>query len=171
MGKQTAVAMTLVDERIFLDFLRSVAPIRLLISSSGPTAESLWVESLEGNEGYGAFYIWNTTFAWTPEYGTVTADPSGARNGYRYVRNSGTAPVVEYSRHSFQNPRAMYGRVYWSKYFSGVPAYDVAAFDRWYSVVVRWLRKNGKQARRGTLNTYYLPDAWAKYGEAMQSAD
>jgi len=87
------------------------------------------------------------------------------------VSNEGTAPLLEYSRHNFQNCRGTYGRLYWNKYFSGMPTYDVLAFDRWYSVVVRWFRKNGKQARKGTLNTYYLPDAWAKYGQALQPAE
>jgi hypothetical protein len=170
MGKQTAVALTPADERDFLLFLRSVAEIRLLISFA-PTVESLWVESFDSVEGYAAFYIWNTAFAWKPEYGTVTADPSHARNGHRFVRNSATAPVIEYSRHNFHEPRAAYGRVYWCKSSAGAPAYDIALFDKWYSAVVRWLRKNGKQASQGTLNTYYLPDAWAKYGESVQSAE
>ena len=170
MGKQTAIAMTPADERAFLSFLRSTAEVRLLVSS-GPTPESLWVEEFDRIVGYAKFYLWNTAFAWTPEYGIVTADPTGARNGYRFVSNSSVAPILEYSRHNFQDPRGTYGRVYWSKYFSGTPAYDVAAFDRWYSTVVRWLRKNGKQARKGTLNTYYLPDAWTKYGQALQSAE
>jgi hypothetical protein len=33
---------------------------------------------------------------------------------------------------------------------------------------IKW--KNGKQARKGTYRTYYLPDAWVKYGQALQSA-
>jgi len=158
MGKQTAIALTPADERAFLTFIKSIAEVKLLVS-------------FDCIEGWGKFYIWNTAFAWSPEYGTVTADPSGARNGHRFVSNEGTAPLLEYSRHNFQNSRGAYGRLYWSKYFSGVPAYDVLAFDRWYSVVVRWLRKNGKQTRKGTLNTYYLPDAWEKYGKALQSAE
>lgn len=169
MGKQTAVALTPVDELVFLNFLRSIAEIRLLVSS-GPTAESLSVESFDSIRGYATFYIWNTAFTWTPEYGIVTADPTGARNGYRFVNNSSTAPVLEYSRHSFTDPRGPYGRIYWCKSFASMPAYDVAAFDKWYLAVVRWLRKNGKQAQKRTLDTYYLPDAWAKYRQAVQSA-
>lgn len=170
MGKQTAVALTPVDERAFLDFLRSIAEIRLLVWS-GPTAESLSIESFESVLGYATFYIWNTAFTWTPEYGTVTADPSGARNGYRFVSNSSTAPVLEYSRHNFTDPRGAHGRVYWCKSFASIPTYDVAVFDKWYLAVVRWLRKHGKQAQRGTLNTFYLPDAWSQYGQAVQSEE
>lgn len=169
MGKQTAVALTATDEQAFLHFLRSIAEVRLLISS-GPTVESLWVESFHAVEGYPKFYVWNSAFAWRPEYGTVTADPSGARNGHRFISNSATAPVIEYSRYNFLEPRAAYGRVYWCKSFAGAPAYDTTLFDKWYSAVVRWLRKNGKQAEKGFLNMYYLPDAWAKYGETRQSA-
>jgi hypothetical protein len=168
MGKQTAIALAPADERAFLNFLRSIAEVKLLVSS-GPTVDSLWVDSFDCVQGWGTFYIWNTAFAWSPEYGTVTADPTGAHNGYRFVSKVGTAPLLEYGRHNFQmeNSPGRYGRIYWSKYFSGIPAYDVLAFERWYSAVVRWLRKNGKQARKGTLETYYLPDAWAKYGQAL----
>jgi len=170
MGKQTAIALTPADEREFLAFLKSTAEVKLLVSSAA-TVESLWVDSFDCVQGWGIFYVWNTAFGWSPEYGTVTADPSGAHNGYRFVSNKNTAPLLEYSRHNFQNSRGAYGRVYWSKYFSGTPAYEVPAFESWYSAVVRWLRKNGRQARKGTLSTYYLPDAWAKYGHALQSAE
>ena len=169
MGKQTAIALTRADERTFLAFLRSSAEVNVFVSFA-PTVDSLWVDSFDCVEDW-KFHIWNTAFAWSPEYGTVTADPSGAHNGYRFVSNTGAAPVLEYSRHNFQlqNSPGRYGRIYWSKYFSGIPAYDVLAFERWYSAVVRWLRKNGKQARRGTLETYYLPDAWTKYGQTRMA--
>ena len=167
MGKQTAVALTASDEKQFLDFLQSIAEIKLLLSS-GPTIESLWVDSFEAKNGYAKFYIWNTAFPWKPKYGTVTADPSGARNGYRYIEDSETAPVIEYSRHNFHDPRA-YGRVYWSKSFAAPDGldYDVLLFDKWYSAVVRWLRRNGRQATKGSTNAYYLPDAWVRYGQGI----
>jgi hypothetical protein len=166
MGKQTAIALTPADERAFLTFLRSIAEVKLILSFA-PTVDSLWVDSFDCVQGLEKFSIWNTAFAWSPEYGTVTLDPSGAHNGYRFVSNFGKAPLLEYSRHNFQNPM-IYGRIYWDTYYSGI-AYDALAFGKWYSAVVRWLRKNGKQAVKGTLNTYYLPDAWAKYGQALQS--
>jgi hypothetical protein len=169
MGKQTAIALTSADERAFLTFLRSIATVKLIVSSA-PTVESLWVDSFDCVQGWEKFWIWNTAFAWSPEYGTVTKDPSGAHNGYQFVSNFDKAPLLEYSRHNFQNLPGTYGRIYWDTYFSGI-AYDALAFGRWYSAVVRWLRKNGKQARKGTLNTYYLPDAWVKYGQALQSAE
>jgi len=168
MGKQTAIALTPADERAFLTFLKSIADVKLIVSSA-PTVESPWVDSFDCVQGWGPFYIWNTAFAWSPEYGTVTLDPTGAHNGYRFVSNRNAAPLLEYGRHNFTNSRGAYGRIYRSKYFSGMPAYDVLAFERWYSAVVRWLRKNGKQASKGTLNSYYLPDAWAKYGQTLQS--
>ena len=170
MGKQTAVALTPVDEREFLTFLRSSAEIRLL-NSSGPTIESLWVDSFDSIEGFAMFYIWNTSFAWTPKFGTVTADPSGECNGHRFVRNTATAPLIEYSRHVFNEPNGAYGRVYWCKSFAETPAYDHGAFDKWYAATVRWLRKHGTQTRRGAFNTYYLPDAWAKYGRSIQQSE
>jgi len=51
VGKQTAIALTPADERAFLEFLRSIAEVRLLVSS-GPTAESLSVEGFDSIEGY-----------------------------------------------------------------------------------------------------------------------
>lgn len=169
MGKQTAVALTPDDERAFLAFLESTGDIKLFVTFA-PTIEALWVGSFEEAPGW-SVSICNLAFAWTPEYGTVTADATGTHNGYRYVSNAGTAPVIEYSRHNFQNDGRTYGRIYWGKRFSDNPTYDVQAFVKWYSTVARWLRKNGRQAVKGSFNTYYLPDAWAKHGQGLQPTE
>jgi len=169
MGKQTAVAMTDGDELLFLQFLRSLCEIRLL-QSSAPTKEGIWLEHfLPREEGHRQFYIWNTHFPWQPEYGQVTKDRSGKGQGWYFIANSSQAPLIEYNRHNFQDRFGHgYGRVYWSKYFAAPNglSYDVDAFDKWYMQVVRWIRKNGRQKSKGTLNPYYLPDAWEKYGIA-----
>ncbi|PWU18183.1 MAG: hypothetical protein C5B50_09760 [Verrucomicrobia bacterium] len=151
MGKQTAIALTSADERAFLTFLRSIAEVKLFVSSA-PTVDSLWVDSFDCGEGHTMFYVWNTAFAWSPEYGTVTADRSGTTNGHWFVSNKDAAPLLEYSRHSFQHSRGGgRGRLYWSKYFSGIPAYDVLAFERWYSTVVRWLKKDAVYDRKAAV--------------------
>ncbi|EKO60777.1 hypothetical protein LEP1GSC082_2473 [Leptospira kirschneri str. H2] len=42
-------------------------------------------------------------------------------------------------------------------------------FDKWYNQIIRWVKKNGKQEYKGTLNlnAYYLPDAWKAYVEKI----
>ncbi|EKO86431.1 hypothetical protein LEP1GSC151_4220 [Leptospira interrogans serovar Grippotyphosa str. LT2186] len=40
-------------------------------------------------------------------------------------------------------------------------------FDKWYNQIIRWVKKNGKQKYKGTLNAYYLPDAWKAYVEKI----
>ncbi len=169
MGKQTAIALTSADEREFLAFLRSIAEVKLLIPFA-PTVESLWVDSFDGTEESN-FYIWNTAFAWSPEYGTVTADRSGTMNGYRYVSDTGTAPLLQYSRHSFQFARGGCGRLSWSKYFFGVPTYDVLAFEKWYSTVVRWLKKGSLyDGEAGVWVKRTCLEAWDAYRAAEKKA-
>jgi len=169
MGKQTAIALTSADEREFLAFLRSIAEVKLLVPFA-PTVDSLWVDSFDGVER-SQFYIWNTAFAWSPEYGTVTADRSGTMNGYRYVSDKDTAPLLEYSRHNFQNSRGGCGRLYWSKYFSGMPAYDVLAFEKWYSAVVRWLKKGSVYDREAAVWVKRTSlEAWRAYRAAEKKA-
>lgn len=169
MGKQTAAAMTDEDEMLFLEFLRGLSDIKLL-ESSAPTEEAIWVDHfLPREQGHRQYYIWNTTFPWKPEFGRVTHDRSGTRQGWYFISNSLQAPLLEYDRHDFDDQLGHgTGRVYWAKYFAApdVLSYDVDAFNKWYMKVVRWIRKNGKQKSKGTLNPYYLPDAWTKYGTA-----
>ena len=158
MGMQTAVAMTEVDEAVFLAFLRDSAEIRL-IRDFAPTCEDLWTDTMEPRgPGNWSYSLWNTRFAWEPEYGQVTASASGDRQGHCYVSRTSQAPIIDYSRHHFDNAQGtMYGRVYWAKC-------RVTDGGRWYDQCVRWIRKNGRQKEKGAYYPYYLPDAWAKYG-------
>jgi hypothetical protein len=169
MGKQTAIALTKADEREFLVFLKSAAEVKLFVPFA-TTVESLWVDSFDGVEE-SMFYIWNTAFAWSPQYGTVTTDRSGTTGGYRYVSNTDTAPLLEYSRHSFQYSRGGCGRLYWSKYFLGMPDYDVLAFEKWYSAVVRWLKRASFYDSEATVWVKRTSlEAWGAYRAAEKKA-
>jgi hypothetical protein len=110
--------MTDIDERDFLAFLRSTANIQL-VESSAPSPELMLVDDLAPREqGHWQYFIWNRTFAWTPEYGRV-ADGAVVpdRLGWSYLRNSSTGPLLEYDRHNFTDARGVTGRVYWAKHF------------------------------------------------------
>lgn len=162
MGRQTSVAMTDKDEEAFITFLRSSADIQFL-EDFAPTIESIWVDSFSPREqGHWTYYIWNTVFGWIPEFEQVRKGSSKGSGDF-YVSNISGAPIIEYTRHDFQDRTGLtYGRLYWAKFFA-VSAeslkYDVHEFSRWYDQVIRWIRKNGKQIDRGANNTYYLPDA------------
>ena len=164
MGKQTAVAMTDLDELEFLSFLRETADIQLL-ESFAPSKEELFVSQFSPiRQGHWAYDIWNKAFDWKIEYGQVRDDVPKSRNpGWYYIGNTDSAPVIQYTRHNFNDASGLsYGRVYWSKYFAAGPheiRYDVKAFSAWYDKIVRWIRKNGKQKEKGAYNAYFLPDA------------
>ena len=116
MGKQVPVAMLDEDEAEFLAFLRSTADIRLFRSSAPNPAALATEDFLDESVPCRQFYIWNTAFPWQPSVKHVAADgPVLERRGWAYISDSGTAPMLEYDRHS-----ATYGggRVYWPKYFS-----------------------------------------------------
>ena len=168
MGKQTAVAMTDEDERNFLDFLREGQDIRLL-TLFAPSPDAIWVDKFEPREnGNWMYLIWNTQFEHSFQYGKLGAQAPEAKRGWTYLDGHSRAPLIEYSRHNFDDLEGRtYGRIYWSKLrdTSGDYGYDVEAFAQWYDRVARWIRKNGRQKVRGAYYPYYLPDAWAKYGE------
>jgi hypothetical protein len=165
MGRQIQVAMTDADEREFLGFLRSTATIKI-IESKAPAPEQMIVEELAPREqNHWQYFIWNTAFAWTPEYGEV--DPlavDSGQAGWAYLRNSSTAPALEYDRHNFTDPRGVTGRIYWAKNSGGsTPLYDVDAFSKWFDQVIRWIRKVGRREEPTAYDRYFLPDAWKMY--------
>jgi len=98
-----------------------------------------------------------------PDYGQVSQQATvSERAGWCYLRNSSTAPVLEYDRHNFTDPRGVTGRIYWAKYSAGAEGlpYDVDGFSRWFDQVARWIRKHGRREHPGAHERYFLPDAW-----------
>jgi hypothetical protein len=91
------------------------------------------------------------------------------RVGWSFLGNSSTGPLLEYSRHNF-NDRHGAGRVYWAKHFAAPKAlgYDVDAFSRWFDQVVRWIRKHGRQKQRAAYEPYFLADAWNRSQRAAE---
>jgi len=174
MGRQTQVAMTDADERDFLGFLRSTAEIQLF-ESSAPSRELMAVsEFAPRDQGHWQYFVWNRAFAWTPEFGQVA--PGAVvpqRVGWSFLTNKGNAPLLEYDRHNFSGGRGITGRVYWAKQFSspGPLPYDADAFGRWFEQVVRWIRKHGRQKRRGAYEPFWMPDAWSRYQGAAEQGD
>jgi hypothetical protein len=82
------------------------------------------------------------------------------------VSDSLTAPVIELHRTDLANEvvdRAItHGSLCWAKHhMSADPDYDVESFDRWFSRIVRWVKKFGQTATdRFGVQVQYLPDAW-----------
>ena len=173
MGKQTAVAMTDVDEVEFIAFLRSCGEMRIL-QVFAPTKEAFLVDHFDSREdGNWQYFIWNTQFEAELKFGEVSKEVTGPYKDYLYLAETSSAPFIEYDRHNFNDKEGRtYGCVYWAKCSNreGEFLYDIEAFGRWYDTVVRWIRKNGKQRTKGAYNVYYLPDARAKLaGESEQS--
>ena len=174
MGRQTQVAMTDADELEFLGFLRSAADIQLF-ESCAPSPDLMVAPGFAPrDQGHWQYFIWSRAFAWTPEFGRVAeAAVVPDRVGWSFLRNSSTAPLLEYDRHNFTDARGVAGRLYWAKHFatSGPLAYDVDTFSRWFDQVVRWIRKHGRQERRGAHETYFMPNAWDMCHRATEQAD
>jgi hypothetical protein len=172
MGRQIAVALTPIDEAVFLDFMRGEADIKL-IESFAPSKRELWVEDFAVElTGHWNYHIWNQQFPWTPAYSRVKGDAYHHEHiGWCYVANLGTAPVIEFSRSDVA--QAKYGRLYWAKYFSAPRGldYDVEEFSRWYDTVVRWIRGNtAGKVKRGWV-TWFLPDAWRIHTKIVEQEE
>lgn len=164
MGRQLSIVATLEDERLILDFIRSTAKVRIF-ESFAATPEALWVDDFSDEfRGHIAYRIWNTNFPWTPTYSQVGAnshDPLCV--GWYYVSNSGSAPVLEFSRSSSK----AHGRLYWAKDFAAPRglSYDVEQFSKWVDQVFRWIRKVGQRVEQGA---YWFPSARRASGPDRQ---
>ena len=161
MGKQTSVAMTERDEELFLDFLSDGNDIQLFKTFAMNRAELAVPNFGPYGPPNNMFYIWNKAFPFEPEYARTKISGLPENQQKWFTANIHNGPVIEYCRHSFDTTSVRVGRIYWSKLFSaprGVD-YDLVSFDRWYSKVVRWIRKNGRKTDGANQYTYYLPDA------------
>src|ERR1051325_286411 len=124
MGRQTAVALSENDERDFLAFFVTDGDVRVL-RWSAPSPELLFVpEFLPRGPGQYTFRLWNAAFPWKPEFaqwGPEVRDPQLASQFY--LKNTAGAPLIEYSREIFENPKTIaHGRVYWNTDFAIITA-------------------------------------------------
>ena len=161
MGRQIAVAMEHEDEEAFLTFLHESGRIALYRSWS-PTATP--VASFASEMAASPFYVHNRAFQWQPQFERVEyTDRVSGQPGTYFRLNTRHAPILEYSRHPLGaiDPQVS-GRIYWSKLVVSQPhelMYDVAAFDRWFTLVVRWVRKHAKRLPHGNTEPWCLPAA------------
>jgi hypothetical protein len=171
--RQIAVVMTEKDERQFMAFLRSTAPISILLPRAS-TKDQIAIDSLpprrkRQGQGQGKFYLWNENF------GPCTPTLSVDANGYVYVKHSDRSPILEYSRDLLTGwvPHAI-GRLYWGR---GIDpdgtfransayafSYDAVAFEKWYKLVVSWVKKNSRVKQINSVKVHYLPSAWLWHG-------
>lgn len=161
MGRQIAVAMNEADETLFLDYLRSVADIAIYRSWS-PTEST--VENFVQDDGASPFYIHNRAFPWQACFKRVDyEDRSTGTLGTYFRVVDRHAPLIEYMRCPLEtSDPGSPGRLYWTKLFISQPheiEYDLDAFDRWFSSVMRWVRKNGTKLQFAGRDTWCLPGA------------
>lgn len=156
--------MSTEDEKQLIDFLRSTCEIEIF-ESFAPTKEDLVVNDFNENfSGHWHYKIWNKNFPWNPEYGTVGNKAHTPEHiGWRYVSNSGQAPIIEVTRS--RPDLSSSGRLYWANNFSAPNGlnYDSAEFSRWVDKIWRWVRKNGRKINELPLQPYALPHAAAKF--------
>ena len=165
MGRQTAVALSEDDEREFLGFLRADADVKI-IQWAAAAPELIFVpEFPKCGPGQHSFRLWNTAFPWQPEFARWKPGHVQYPNlaGQYYLKNTAGAPLIEYTREPFDNPKPLvHGRVYWNTDFAVYtgPTYDTALFGQWFDKIVRWLRKRGKRVEltKGW-SQYWLPGA------------
>lgn len=161
MGRQIAIAMGQEDEESFLAFLSSTASVALYRSWS-PSPEP--IQGFTQDTAASPFWVHNLAFPWQASFERIDYNDktTGAPGTYFRLRTR-HAPLLEYSRHPIQapTPRAG-GRLYWAKLFLSQPeevAYDLAAFDAWFTSIAKWVRKHGKKVRHGGTEPWCLPAA------------
>jgi hypothetical protein len=153
--------MNLEDEEEFLAFLRASADIAIYRSWAPAAAP---VESFADEISASPFWVHNLAFTWNPVFERVTyQDKADGKLGEYFRLATRYAPLLEYSRHPLNaiSPKVS-GRLYWSKSVvsqSHEFAYDVTAFDAWFSSVARWIRSRSKKVQHGTTEVWCLPAA------------
>ena len=162
MGRQVEVAMLDDDEIAFQSFLEGIANIAIYRARS-PKPTAIGAFGTVPDEW--TFYVHNRSFSWEPTFDEMRYVDSAGDPQVFYRPNDRHAPLLEYSRHSFQAPNPQVaGRLYWAKLFVSQPSelqYDVVAFDRWFSAVARWVRRNGIRMNHGSTEPWCLPRAAA----------
>jgi hypothetical protein len=160
MGRQIRVAASLLDEDLFLGFLRESADIQLF-RSFAPTQEELWVDQFAP---FGPmeiqYFVWNKRYAWKPKYKRTQAGDAS------YIEDKLHGPVIEFCRTDMEGfltknlVVGTYGRVYWAQYNRQ------KGFLSWYDNITRWVRRTGENLCPGTpLGVYCLPGALALWNE------
>lgn len=161
MGRQIAVSMQQEDEAAFLSFLSGTADV-VLYRSWSPRPES--VTSFIQEDLASPFWVHNLAFPWQASFERVDyyEKATGVPGSYFRLQTHG-APLLEYSRHPIHAPEPQVGgRLYWAKLFVSQPseaAYDLAAFDAWFTSIAKWVRKHGKKVRHGGTEPWCLPAA------------
>ncbi len=106
---------------------------------------------------YSNIYIHFKAFEWLPEYAQTST-----KEKLYYITNKSIAPIIEFTKSNLAEKTN--GRLYWSKYFSGNPEYNILEFGIIYDEVVKWVKKNaGGIIKEQGSNLYYFKDAWDKY--------
>jgi len=164
MGRQIELCTTDEDNMLFQNYLNDNFNCAFF-QGSAQTIKRLWLTSFDQSDL--KINIWNKDFDWEPIYGTTST-----KEKRRYISNTSNAPILALSKTQWTPDRIRNGRIYWTKYFMGIPDYDVALFEKFYNKVESWFKKNaaGKE-KRGGLNTYYLKHAWDRYKNSKGSAE
>jgi hypothetical protein len=167
--RQIAVVMTEKDEREFMAFLHSTAPISILLPQAS-SKDRIFIEGLPPlRKGQRQFFLWNGNF------GPAAPNLSVNVKGGIYLKSPNREPILEYYRAS---PRSWWpdtlGRLYWAPlidpdgayriYGALTFSYDVVAFAQWYELVVSWVKKNSRIKKYGSNEIHYFRSAWLWHG-------
>ncbi len=157
MGRQVQLRTTETDNDNFRDFLSSNYECKFY-QSFAPTIEQLSLTSFSNtyHKNYG-IKIHFTEFEWEPIFLRTST-----KENLFYISNTSIAPVIEFSKTNWDTKQD--GRIYWSKYFTGTPEYDIDKFEITYNEIVKWLQKNSPgQTKYSSTKTYFLKDAWERH--------
>ena len=122
-----------------MEFLSSKGDIVLIFHWSKNRRLNLLNKFPKKGVGNFFFLIWNKKFKFKPNF--VEIKPEYRKGKYKFGLINSGVPVIEFSRASEKYP----GRLYWEKYFTNQNLdYDVEEFEKWYDVIVKWIKKNCK---------------------------
>ncbi|EMO32053.1 hypothetical protein LEP1GSC175_3031 [Leptospira santarosai str. HAI821] len=73
MGKQIAVAMTKIDESLFLHFLKTISEIQILKTNALSASKDAFIidDFSKDHENNFIYYIWNKSFPWNFEFSPI----------------------------------------------------------------------------------------------------
>jgi hypothetical protein len=156
MGRQIQIFFSDKDNKIFSDFLKENFDCTFYQNFS-PTIDGLIIQDFNNTyHKHSSIYIHNNDFLWTPTYKQTQTNEK-----LYYIDNKSIGPIIEFSKTNIDKNQQ--GRIYWSKFFSGNPDYNITEFEKFYNAIVKWIKQNTKgTVKWAGCNIHYLDNKLIK---------